>query len=243
MADMADMADTKDMTETDTVDVDNPTRWKLNIRVPSDWVELAGTQTADEALAVIRGALDAVDVELPAQDAGLLLAGLRAWREVWGSQSVLLHGLVYQGKEYRGPTAIDEEIFVNVVGSVRQLDAFDGPLSLLEVVRRVVAARTGLDLSAAYTESFETGIGPALGLTVTYPVDVRDPAAPQDTTGRSREIGLAVVVTAPQDGGPGLVLVGWSSEPHHVQAVGMLLAAMAGPAKIVPVNAQGEEIG
>ncbi len=96
--------------------------------MPSDWVELAGTQSADEALGVIRGALDAVD-------------------------------------------------------------AFDVPLSLLEVIRRVVAAKMGFDLS----------------------------------------------------GGPGLVLVGWSSEPHHVQAVGMLLAAMAGPAKSVPVGAQGEE--
>jgi hypothetical protein len=230
------------MTDADTLDVDNPTRWKLNIRVPSDWVELAGTQSADEALGVIRGALDAVDVELPAHDAGLLLAGLRAWREVWGGRSVLLHGLVYQGKEYRGPTAIDEEIFVNVVGSVRQIDAFDGPLSLLEVIRRVVAAKMGFDLSAAYTESFETGIGPALGMTVTYPVTV--PAAMVPGGGApapTQELGLAVVVTAPSDGGPGLVLVGWSSEPHHVRAVGMLLAAMAGPAKIVPVDAQGEE--
>ena len=231
------------MTGTDTLDVDNPTRWKLHIRVPSDWVELAGTQSADEALGAIRGALDAVDVDLPAHDAGILLAGLHAWREVWSGRSVLLHGLVYQGKEYRGPTAIDEEIFVNVVGSVRQVDAFDGPLSLLEVVRRVVAAKMGFDLSAAYTEAFETGIGPALGMTVTYPVTV--PAAGEPPAGGAsapkQELGLAVVVTAPADGGPGLVLVGWSSEPHHVQAVGMLLAAMAGPAKIVPVDAQGEE--
>ncbi|MFC7876950.1 hypothetical protein [Isoptericola sp. NPDC057391] len=229
------------MTDAETLDVDNPTRWKLSLRVPDDWVELAGTQSAEEALGVIRGALEAVDVDLPARDAGLLLAGLRAWRDVWSDRAVLLHGLVYQGKDYRGPTAIDEEIFVNVVGSVRQIDAFDGPLSLLEVVRRVVAAKMGFDLSAAYTEGFETGIGPALGVTVTYPVDVRDPASPQVTTGATREIGLAVVVTAPSDGGPGLVLVGWSSEPHHVRAVGMLLAAMAGPARIVPVDAQGEE--
>ncbi|MCA5891734.1 hypothetical protein LEP48_14605 [Isoptericola sp. NEAU-Y5] len=232
------------MTESDVLDADNPTRWKLRIRVPDDWVELAGTQTAQEAVGVIRGALDAVDVELPAHDAGLLLDGLLAWRDVWSDRSVLLHGLVYQGKEFRGPTAIDEEIFLNVVGSVRQIDAFDGPLSLLEVIRRVVAAKMGFDLSAAYTEAFETGIGPALGMTVTYSVDARLPgAAAGSAPPAKRDLGLAVVVTAPSDGGPGLVLVGWSSEPQHVRAVGMLLAAMAGPAKIVPVDAQGEEIG
>lgn len=127
------------------------------------------------------------------------------------------------------------------MGSVRQIGAFDGPLSLLEVVRRVVAAKVGIDLSAAYTEAFETGIGPALGMTVTYPVDAPDRGTSQDGTGATREAGLAVVVTAPKGGGPGLVLVGWSSSPHHVQAAGALLAAMAGPARIVLVDAEGRE--
>lgn len=229
------------MTDAATLEVDNPTRWKLKIRVPSDWVELAGTQSADGALDVIREALRGVDIELPAGDSELLLGGLHAWRDVWSNRSVLLHGLVYQGKDYRGPTAIDEEIFVNVVGSVREIDAFDGPLSMLEVVRRVVAAKVGIDLSAAYTEVFETGIGPALGMAVTHRVDLDD-LLPRGAVGINREIGLAVVVTAPKEGGPGLVLVGWSSEPRHVQATGMLLAAMAGPARIVPVNAQGDEV-
>ncbi|GAB2498536.1 hypothetical protein GCM10027063_42610 [Promicromonospora xylanilytica] len=230
------------MTVTTSPEADNPTRWRLRTRVPDDWIELAGTLTAQEALGTIRSALDDVGVPLPEADADRLRAGLQSWREMWRQERVLLHGLVYQGAEHEGPTAVGQEIFWNVIGSVTEITAFDGPLSLLDVVRRVIGAKAGIDLDSAYSETFETGIGPALGLTTTYEATYRKPGAPQEAEPVRSTVGLAAVVAAPKAGGPGLVLMGFSTDPDQVQGVGMLLAAMAGPATIMPVDKDGKPV-
>lgn len=230
------------MTVTTPPEADNPIRWRLRTRVPDDWIELAGTLTAEEALGTIRSALVDVGAPLPEADADRLLAGLQSWREMWRKERVLVHGLVYQGAEHEGPTAVGQEVFWNIIGSVTPITAFDGPLSLLEVVRRVIGAKAGIDLEQAYTETFETGIGPALGLTTTYEATYRQPGAPQDVEPARSTVGLAAVVAAPKAGGPGLVLMGFSTDPAQVQGVGMLLAAMAGPATIVPVDKDGNPV-
>lgn len=223
-------------------EVDNPIRWRLRTRVPDDWIELAGTRTAEEALGTIRSALAGVGVPLPDEDAGKLRAGLQSWRELWRKERVLVHGLVYQGPEHEGPTQVGREIFWNVIGSVTEITAFDGPLSLIEVLRRVIAAKAGIDLDQAYTETFETGIGPAMGLTTRYEAEYRNPGAPQDAEPVRSTVGLAAVVAAPKTGGPALVLVGFSTDPDQVQGVAMMLAAMAGPATITPVDKDGNPV-
>jgi hypothetical protein len=230
------------VTVTTSAEADNPTRWRLRTRVPDDWIELAGTLTAEEALGTVRSALDAVDVPLPEADASKLLAGLESWRDMWRRERVLLHGLVYQGAEHEGPTAVGREIFWNIIGTVTEITAFDGPLSLLEVVRRVIAAKAGIDLDQAYTEAFETGIGPAIGLTTSYEATYRQPGAPEDAEPVRGTVGLAAVVAAPATGGPGLVLMGFSTDPDQVQGVAMILAAMAGPATITPVDKDGNPV-
>lgn len=230
------------MTVTTSTEADNPTRWRLRTRVPDDWIELAGTLTAEEALGTIRSALAAVDVPLPESDAGKLLAGLQSWRDMWRKERVLVHGLVYQGAEYEGPTAIGREIFWNIIGTVTEITAFDGPLSLLDVLRRVIAAKAGINLDEAYTETFETGVGPAIGMTTSYEATYRQPGAPQDAEPVRGTVGLAAVVAVPKTGGPGLVLMGFSTDPDQVQGVAMMLAAMAGPATITPVDKDGNPV-
>ncbi|GGM35131.1 hypothetical protein ACFQBY_10580 [Promicromonospora citrea] len=230
------------MTVTTSAEADNPTRWRLRTRVPDDWVELAGTTTAEEALGTIRSALEQVGTPLPEADASRLLAGLQSWRDMWRRERVLLHGLVYQGAEHDGPTALGREIFWNVIGTVRPVTAFDGPLSLLEVIRRVIGAKAGIDLEQAYTETFETGVGPALGLTTEYEATYREPGAPDDVEPVRRTVGLAAVVAAPKSGGPALMLLGFSTDPAQVRGLGMLLAAMAGPATITPVDKDGNPL-
>jgi len=218
-------------------EADNPTRWRLRTRVPDDWIDLAGTSTTAAALGVIRGSFAVAGVDLTPQDAELLRAGLDAWRDLAGRHQILIHGLVHQGAEFAGETALGREIFWDVTGTVTELSAVDGPVSLLEVVRRVVAARLGFDVNEAYTEAFRTGIGPALGVTTELDMPYRVPGEPEDAAPRTRTVGLAVVVTAPKQGGPALVLSGWSLDPAQRNGLGMLLAAMAGPATIVAEGA------
>ncbi len=226
-----------------TLETDNPTRWRLSARVPDDWVDLAATSTVDQALGAIRASFDAVGTELTPHDVGLLRTGLEAWRDLASRHGILVHGLVHQGAEHQGPTAIGREVFWDVIGTVTEFEAVDdGPLSLMEIVRRVMAAKLGFDVDEAYTEVFQTGIGPALGLTTELDMRYRVPGEPEDAEPRTRRVGLAAVVAAPKGGGPGLVLGGWSLDPAQRNGLGMLLAAMAGPATITPVDRDGNPL-
>lgn len=227
------------MTVLTSAEADNPTRWTLSTRVPDDWVDLSGSVSVEESLGVIRAAFDDVGVEVAAQDIELLRGGIEAWHDISRRQNLVIHGFVYQGAEYEGPTATGTEVFWDVIGTVTEIKQFDGPLSTQEVLRHVLPAKMGFEPDEAYTELFETGVGPAIGMTTEYEMPVEVPGAPAGAEPTTRTVGLATVVAVPANGGPSLVLAGWSLDPAQRNTLGMLLARIAGPATITPLPASG----
>ncbi|WP_166844463.1 hypothetical protein [Isoptericola sp. BMS4] len=222
---------------------DNPARWRLRTQIPDDWIDLAGTTSPSEAVGVVTSALEDVGIEVTKHEQRLLRSGLEAWHRFSRDNGLLVHGLVYQGREYSGQSAIGSEVFWTVTGFVTDISAFEGALSPMEALRRVVAAKLGVAVDEAYTELFHTGIGPAIGMTVNHELMLQQPGV-DDQPPVTSTVGLALVVAMPPEGGPSLVLGGLSRDPTQRDGLGMLLARIAGPATIVPADretpAEGE---
>jgi hypothetical protein len=192
---------------------------EVDLFVPPDWFDLMADGTDRETTrARCAELVNATYPNTPAERREVFTNGLLYCYDRFLADGVLMYGVITTPLPSTGAQAV-WQVYGGVVSVPERPDEMD----LGELLTQVFDQQ--FSEAMAYVEAFSTDMGLGFGFISQPPVLVPDDW--EGDAGREMRTGLAGVLSCPQDGGKGLLVIGTCLDPDQVRELAGLVAVIA----------------